>query len=74
MGTELKPFGKDAGFAKQCVACHAPLRKNDYVFTRPVADLTGDLLVNPLEWPVITSGVDSRNSIMFTLFGNDVPG
>ncbi len=37
MGTELEPFGKDAGFANECVACHAPLRSNDYVFTAPVA-------------------------------------
>ncbi len=36
MGTELAPLGKDAGFAKECVACHAPLRDNDYVFTEPI--------------------------------------
>lgn len=36
MGTELKPFGKDANFARECVACHAPLRSNDYVFTAPI--------------------------------------
>jgi hypothetical protein len=37
MGTELEPFGRDAGFARECVACHAPLRRNDYVFTAPIA-------------------------------------
>jgi len=37
MGAELKPFGKDANFAKECVACHMPLRSNDYVFTAPIA-------------------------------------
>lgn len=41
MGTELKPFGTDAGFARECVACHAPLSKNDYVFTAPIAILRG---------------------------------
>lgn len=41
MGTELKPFGMDANFARECVACHAPLRKNDYVFTAPIAAARG---------------------------------
>ena len=37
VGAELKPYGTDAGFARDCVACHAPLSKNDYVFTAPIA-------------------------------------
>jgi hypothetical protein len=41
MGTELKPYGRNANFAGECVACHAPLRKNDYVFTAPIASLRG---------------------------------
>ena len=41
MGVELKPFGKDANFARECVACHAPLRSNDYVFTAPIAGERG---------------------------------
>ncbi len=41
MGTELKPFGMDGNFARECVACHAPLRKNDYVFTAPIAAARG---------------------------------
>ena len=36
------------------------------------AALNGDLPVNPMEWQVITSGVDPRNATMFTLFGNEV--
>ncbi len=40
-GLELKPFGKDANFARECVACHAPLRRNDYVFTAPMAAAGG---------------------------------
>jgi hypothetical protein len=35
-GTDLKPYGKDAHFASECVGCHTPLRKNDYVFTMPI--------------------------------------
>jgi heme-binding protein/cytochrome P460 len=34
-GTDLKPYGKDANFTSECVGCHAPLRKNDYVYTMP---------------------------------------
>jgi hypothetical protein len=41
MGAELKPFGIDANFARECVACHLPLRKNDYVFTAPIAAARG---------------------------------
>jgi hypothetical protein len=41
VGAELKPYGTDAGFARDCVACHAPLSKNDYVFTAPIALLGG---------------------------------
>jgi mono/diheme cytochrome c family protein len=35
-GTDLKPYGKDAAFSSECVNCHTPLRKNDYVFTMPI--------------------------------------
>ncbi len=35
------------------------------------AALTGEIPVDPLQWRVITSGVDPRSSTMFTLFGND---
>jgi len=36
LGTDQKPYGKDANFAQECVACHTPVKNNDYVFTRPV--------------------------------------
>jgi len=35
-GTELTPYGTGPEFASECVACHAPLRANDYVFTMPL--------------------------------------
>jgi len=34
-GPKLKVHGKDAGFANECVACHTPVKDNDYVFTQP---------------------------------------
>jgi Haem-binding domain/Cytochrome P460 len=35
-GTELKPYGKDANFAGECVGCHRPLANTNYVFTMPI--------------------------------------
>ena len=35
-GTDLKPYGKDAEFAKECVGCHSPLRNTNFVFTLPI--------------------------------------
>jgi hypothetical protein len=50
--------------------CPAP---NSRVVTRlnENATLTGDIPTDPLRWRVITSGVDSHDSTMYTLFGND---
>jgi hypothetical protein len=36
------------------------------------ASLTGDLPFNPFRWSVISIGIDSLSSTMFTLYGNDV--
>jgi len=35
-GMDLKPYGKNADFANECVSCHAPQKDNDYVFTAPL--------------------------------------
>jgi len=36
LGTEQKPFGKDRVSASaSCVACHTPVKGQDWVFTRP---------------------------------------
>jgi Haem-binding domain/Cytochrome P460 len=35
-GDNLKPYGKDASFSNECISCHTPVRKNDYVFTMPL--------------------------------------
>jgi hypothetical protein len=35
LGPELKPYGKEAGFAQECFSCHTPMKDSDYVFTRP---------------------------------------
>jgi hypothetical protein len=61
LGTDLKPYGVGPGFAAECVGCHTPLHKHDYVFTEPHA--------TPQQ-AVITSSIDHRNGTMSTLFGN----
>jgi len=33
VGTDYKPYGKDAGFVQECVGCHTPVKHNDYLFT-----------------------------------------
>jgi hypothetical protein len=35
-GVDLKPYGKDAAFTNECVGCHNPVRRNDYVYTFPI--------------------------------------
>lgn len=37
LGADQKPYGKDANVAQECVACHTPVKTNDYVFTHPAA-------------------------------------
>jgi len=34
-GLDQKPYGKDKNFAQECVACHTPVKDNDWVFTTP---------------------------------------
>lgn len=35
LGMEQKPYGKDAGFDRECFECHLPVKATDYVFTKP---------------------------------------
>ncbi len=35
LGLEQKPYGKDANFTQECVACHTIVKNNDWVFTKP---------------------------------------
>ncbi len=37
LGKDLKPYGKDAGFAQECHACHTLVQDTDHEFTRPVS-------------------------------------
>src|SRR5882672_29749 len=79
-GADLNPYGKDAHFDQECVGCHRPLKKSDYVFTDPLPSspivgdprsLPGDLPANPASWKFITSEIDRARGTMSTLYGND---
>ena len=35
VGMDQKPYGKDANVAQECVACHTPVKSQDWVFTQP---------------------------------------
>lgn len=35
LGMEQKPYGNDASFVQECASCHAAVKENDSVFTRP---------------------------------------
>jgi hypothetical protein len=86
-GLNLEPYGKDAGFVKECTGCHEPVRGDDFVYTLPVADVTTtrEEVVNrraaalptslpwqPLGWGAITMMVDPAARETSTLVGNDV--
>jgi hypothetical protein len=85
-GLNLEPYGKDAGFVKECTGCHEPVRGNDFVYTLPIAAITttrqevvnsraaalpASLPWQPLAWGAITMSVDPATREMATLFGND---
>lgn len=35
VGMEQKPYGKDASVGQECIACHTPVKSNNWVFTTP---------------------------------------
>ena len=39
-GADLRPYGKDAAFTRECVGCHMPLARTNYVFTEPIPNLS----------------------------------
>ena len=85
-GLDLKPYGTNVGFVKECTSCHLPVRGNDYVCTLPVTSVAagGEEVVNrraaafpaglpyqPIGWNVITTYVDPERRTTAVLFGND---
>ncbi len=85
-GSGLKPYGTDSRFVSECTGCHLPLRGDDFVYTLPItsakawggevvnnnaASLPQSLPYQPLDWNVITFGVDPQSHAMAALYGND---
>jgi len=85
-GLDLKPYGTDARFVKECTGCHMPVRGDDYVYTLPItsANVAGNEVVNnnaaelpaslpyhPLDWSAITMYVDPIDRTTATLYGNE---
>jgi hypothetical protein len=85
-GLDLRPYGNDATFAKECTGCHQPMRGADYVYTLPIANakiaraeavnnkaaaLPAGLPYQPLGWGAITMYVDPKAHTTATLYGND---
>ncbi|MBI3562366.1 MAG: cytochrome P460 family protein [Gammaproteobacteria bacterium] len=35
VGMDQKPYGKDANFVQECLACHTAVKNNDWMFTHP---------------------------------------
>ena len=84
-GLNLEPYGKNAGFVRECTGCHEPVSGNDFVYTLPIAAITtkkeevvnssaaalpASLPWQPLGWRPITLSVDPSTHEMATLFGN----
>ncbi|SDF04410.1 cytochrome P460 family protein [Terriglobus roseus] len=85
-GLDLKPYGKDASFVKECTSCHLPVKGDDYVYTLPMtaATVPGTEVVNnhsvtlptslpyqPLAWKPMTMLSDPVKKTISVLYGND---
>jgi hypothetical protein len=79
--TDLKPYGKNANFTTECTSCHRPMEANDFVYTMPIHDGTGDafnataalpadLPVSLADWRVITTSYDHAHHTISALYGN----
>ena len=85
LGERLTPYGDTPLFTTECTSCHAPMQRNDYVFSMPVRGASGrsDLLntaavlpavlsERPLDWQVVAISVDKRAATTLTVYGNDL--
>jgi hypothetical protein len=68
MGDELVPYGENALFSAGCVNCHKSMKDQDYVFTTPV-NITAEA---GLQDRMLSSSLNKKDSIMTTLYGNDI--
>ncbi len=85
LGASYVPYGKESSFSEECMSCHLPVQKNDFVYTMPIMGgppagdlfnrqpaLSGNLPFQPFQWRLITSSIDKNKSAMSVLCGNDI--
>jgi len=85
-GLQLKPYGNDASFVRECTGCHLAVKDADYVFTLPMTattlrdkelvnnnaiSLPSSLPFQPLLWTPITMFADPAKRRFSVLYGND---
>ena len=86
-GAGLKPYGDNAKFVEECTGCHAPMRRNDFVYTMPISknsNHSDQLNVKAAAIPKlpfdliaatpITMYVDRARSTVSVLFSNGTQG
>ncbi|WP_214072568.1 heme-binding domain-containing protein [Mucilaginibacter sp. dw_454] len=59
----LVPYGKTALFANECLNCHRPQKKEDFVFTQPVG-------FNDSHLKMMASFINKKSSTMSVLYTN----
>ena len=63
---DMIPYGKTALFTSECVNCHRPMGKNDYVFTIPIKPLsTKD---NMKDLKLFRSWVNKKDSVVSIIY------
>ncbi|SNS85822.1 Haem-binding domain-containing protein [Granulicella rosea] len=86
-GPKLTPYGTDASLVRECTGCHAPVKRNDYVYTQPISRAVEpgsdglnniaasytDLPVDPSSARPITLYVDRQAGTMSILYASDSP-
>lgn len=79
VGGDLTPYGKDASFVNECMNCHRPLEKSNYVFTSPyvdsmrvgeVAASTLDGIAFPLRGKLVATYSNHTKGTMSTLYSS----
>jgi len=80
-GAALKPYGDNPEAVEECTGCHAPMGRNDFVYTMPIsghagrgdrlngrASLVPNLPFNPFTATPITMHVDRAQATISVLF------
>lgn len=84
LGENLNPYGSDAHFAEECTTCHAPLERNDFIYSLPIHEGAGASdklntlailppdLTAPRASQVIDISIDKRAATTSLAYGNEI--